>query len=126
MLCVLQEFCPLASTKLVESGAQLILPHVPLALRASQQHEGKQRERFPRADLPLMIACDNSFVPFLQSNSGSIAETPLEPGEDNFARTPNLCWKTSSRLIASNASQQRSGNEDVSVGRLCWDLVHIF
>ena len=39
--------------------------------------KGKQRERFPRSDLPLTIACDNSIVPFLQCHSG-IAETPLE------------------------------------------------
>ena len=49
-LCLLQAFCPLASAKLVESGAQLILAHVSLALRAPQQHEGKQRERFPPSD----------------------------------------------------------------------------
>ena len=68
MLCLLQEFCPLVSTKLVESGAQLILHHVSLALRAPQQHQGSNVNAFPRLQQQH----------FFQCHSGSIAETPFE------------------------------------------------
>ena len=107
MLCFLQEFCPLASTKLVESGAQLILPHVPLAMRRRNNMTGSNVNASTRRS-----AFDDCLRQASCRSCNAIREAL-------WKRPLNRFWETSSRLIVSNASQQRSSNESVSIGRLC-------